>query len=239
MVDLTSENLLVDLAERVNNRFFGKYRGTVVDNDDPDKMGRIKAKVPAVLGEETETPWALPCAPFSGNSMGQLTLPSVEARVWIEFEGGDVSRPIWSGGWWPQDQIPKNEKDKQASPQLRVIRSESGMVISFDDESESLTLSDQNGNNLMTILAQEGKIKIQGKTKVVVEAPAIELVENATHPLAFGDDLLQYLNQVVTMFNAHMHPGETTIGIPVTPAPPQPMLQPPAPSMLSQKVKTG
>ena len=73
----------------------------------------------------------------------------------------------------------------------------------------------------------------------VVEAPQIELVEGATHPLVFGDNLLQYLNQLVATFNAHLHPGETVLGIPVTPAPPVAPFPPATPSLLSVKVKTG
>ena len=77
-------------------------------------------------------------------------------------------------------------------------------------------------------------------TKAVVEAPQIELVENSSHPLVFGDQLLQYLNQVVSMYQSHMHPGEMALGVfPVTPMPPVPPLPPPTPALLSMKVKTG
>jgi hypothetical protein len=56
----------------------------------------------------------------------------------------------------------------------------------------------------------------------------------------FGDNLLQYLNQLVTMFNTHLHPGELAAGVlPVTPAPPVPPFPPATPSLLSMKVKTG
>jgi len=68
----------------------------------------------------------------------------------------------------------------------------------------------------------------------------IELVENGTHPVVFGDNLLQYLTQMVTMFNAHLHPGELALGVfPVTPAPPVAPMTPPTPSLLSMKVKAG
>jgi hypothetical protein len=80
---------------------------------------------------------------------------------------------------------------------------------------------------------------VQAATKVVVEATQIELVDGASHPLVFGDSLLQYLSQVVNLFNSHMHPGQTAAGIPVTPAPPLPPLTPPTPDLLSVKVKTG
>ena len=74
----------------------------------------------------------------------------------------------------------------------------------------------------------------------MIEAPNIELVENATHPLVFGDNLLQYLNQLVQIYQSHVHPGELALGVfPVTPAPPVPPFPPATPSLLSVKVKTG
>ena len=101
-------------------------------------------------------------------------------------------------------------------------------------------MSDENGHNILTIEVQPGKITVKGASKAVVEAPQIELVENSTHPVVFGDDLLQYLNQIVQLYNTHMHPGELAAGVfSVTPMLPVPPLTPPTPSMLSTKVKTG
>jgi len=79
--------------------FYGKYRGTVSDINDPLMIGRIKAKVPDVMGDQ-ESGWAMPCAPFGGNNAGFFALPLVGAGVWIEFEHGDPDYPIWSGCWW-------------------------------------------------------------------------------------------------------------------------------------------
>ncbi|MFI5076660.1 MAG: hypothetical protein ACHQRO_04920, partial [Vicinamibacteria bacterium] len=61
--------------------------------------------------------------------------------------------------------------------------------------------------------------------------------QGAFHPAVFGDQLLTYLNQLVAMFNAHVHPGELAGGfIPVTPAPPVPFFPPATPSLISTKV---
>lgn len=232
------ERLVVDLAEQVRGRFYGKFRGIVTDNNDPESLGRIKAKVPEVLGD-LESPWATPCSPYIGDGLGLYAIPPVDAGVWIEFEAGDPSRPVWSGGWFGKGRLPKNETGTEASPPLKILRSEEGLMLALDDDGKTITLSDDSGSNLMTIKVQEGNIKIQATTKVVVEAPQIELVENSTHPLVFGDDLLQYLNQIVSMYQSHVHPGELALGVfPVTPAPPVPPFPPP-PSMLSIKVKTG
>ena len=79
--------------------FFGKYRGSVVDNVDPEQIGRLVALVPDVLGELPSS-WAMPCLPAAGVNMGMFTVPPIGAGVWIEFEKGDPDYPIWVGGYW-------------------------------------------------------------------------------------------------------------------------------------------
>ncbi len=81
------------------SQFFGKYRGTVVQNVDPQRMGRVQALVPDVSGLAPST-WAMPCVPFAGKQSGVYVVPQIGAGVWIEFEQGDPDYPIWSGGFW-------------------------------------------------------------------------------------------------------------------------------------------
>ena len=69
--------------------FYGKYRGTVVDNSDPNGIGRVKACVPDIFGDE-DSGWALPSLPYAGDGVGLFLIPPVDAWVWIEFEGGEV-----------------------------------------------------------------------------------------------------------------------------------------------------
>src|SRR5271170_7339231 len=83
----------------MNERFFGKYRGLVVENVDPLQVGRIQAQVPDVLGETTSS-WALPCVPAAGIQAGCFIVPPIGSQVWIEFEQGDPDFPIWTGGFW-------------------------------------------------------------------------------------------------------------------------------------------
>ncbi len=79
--------------------FYGKYRGTVLNNVDPLQIGRIQAVVPDVGGLIPST-WAMPCLPVAGINMGVFTVPPIGAGVWIEFERGDPDYPIWVGGYW-------------------------------------------------------------------------------------------------------------------------------------------
>jgi uncharacterized protein involved in type VI secretion and phage assembly len=239
MEGTSMERLVVELAEQARSRFYGKYRGIVTDVDDPESLGRIRAQVPEVLGDVV-SPWALPCAPYAGDGVGSYTIPPVGAGVWIEFEAGDPSRPIWTGCWWGDDQLPQNEQGTSATPSLKIIRSEQGLMVTLDDSGQVIAVSDQDGQNILKIEVRQGLITIKGATKAVVEAPQIELVENATHPVVFGDDLLQYLNQIVMLYQTHLHPGELALGVfPVTPAPPVPPFPPPSPTMLSMRVKSG
>jgi len=228
------EDILTQLIERVESRYYGKYRGQVTDNQDPDNLGRIRAKVPSVLGDE-ETGWALPAFIYGGAAeQGLYAVPDLDAGVWIEFEGGDLSYPIWSGTWYTSGAIPES-----AQPSKKVLKTKSGHKIIFDDDGNSVEITDSNGNSI-TMDSTVIKVSAGSATKIVIEAPQIELVENATHPLVFGDSLLQYLNQVVNLYQSHVHPGQMALGVfPVTPAPPVPPFPPADPSLLSTKVKTG
>ena len=88
------------IAKSASRRFYGKFRGTVFQNFDPDGKGRILVMVPDVFGVMPST-WATPCVPFTGLAQtGMFVLPQIGASVWVEFEHGDSNYPIWSGGFW-------------------------------------------------------------------------------------------------------------------------------------------
>ena len=143
-------------------KFYGKYRGVVSDNNDPLKIGRIRAKVPDVL-DDFETGWAMPCAPFSGKGMGFFALPQTNAGVWIEFEQGDTDYPIWSGCWWgTKEEIPQ---DVQTDPNKKVlIKTEGGHSILLDDTgSKKITISTPGGQQFILDDAGGGSVTLQTK----------------------------------------------------------------------------
>ncbi|MDB5034131.1 MAG: type secretion system Vgr family protein [Chlorobi bacterium] len=80
-------------------KYYGKYRGTVLNNIDPMQIGRIQVIVPDV-STILPSSWAMPCVPIAGKQMGTYVVPQVGAGVWIEFEQGDPDYPIWVGGFW-------------------------------------------------------------------------------------------------------------------------------------------
>ncbi|HEY9402523.1 MAG TPA: phage baseplate assembly protein V [Pyrinomonadaceae bacterium] len=79
-------------------KYYGKYRGTVINNLDPMQMGRIMVIVPDV--SVIPSSWAMPCVPVAGIQTGMYAVPIIGSGVWVEFEQGDPDYPIWSGCFW-------------------------------------------------------------------------------------------------------------------------------------------
>ena len=112
-------------VDRHAGRYYGKYSGTVVDDDDPQKLGRLQVAVPSVWRGE-EPMWARPCFPPC-----HFFTPPVGASVWVEFEAGDPGYPLWVGTWYPQGSVPP-EADAEP-PTSRVVQTPSGHTVELAD----------------------------------------------------------------------------------------------------------
>jgi hypothetical protein len=95
----------------MTKKYYGKYRGKVINNLDVRNLGRLLVRAPSVLG--THQAWAMPCVPYAGLNVGFLMTPPIAANVWIEFEGGNPNYPIWSGCFWGEGQRPKGLPTEQ------------------------------------------------------------------------------------------------------------------------------
>jgi hypothetical protein len=86
----------------MSQKYYGKYRGTVLNNVDPELRGRLMLTVPDVLGAIPSS-WAEPVVPLAGPTgppMGVYFVPLIGAGVWVEFEAGNPDYPIWAGCRW-------------------------------------------------------------------------------------------------------------------------------------------
>ncbi|MCL1976758.1 MAG: phage baseplate assembly protein V [Candidatus Bathyarchaeota archaeon] len=170
-----------------SSEYFGKYRGTVTDNEDPLKLGRIRAKVPAVFGEHNSG-WALPCAPYAGKGVGFFCIPPVEALVWIEFESGDPQMPIWTGGFWGSGDTP----EETAAPDIKILKTASA-TIKLDDTSGSESITLETTSGLELVMDQDGiKLKSESITlettsglKIIMGQEGIEL-SNSSQKVKIG-----------------------------------------------------
>ncbi|HEX9803700.1 MAG TPA: phage baseplate assembly protein V [Gammaproteobacteria bacterium] len=132
-----------------NGTFYGKYRGIVTDIQDPLMIGRIRARVPDVMGDQ-ESGWATPCSPFGGTGMGFFALPAAGAGVWIEFEHGDPDYPIWSGCWFGS--LAEVPPVLLSPPYKKVmIRTEGGHSVILDDTPGvgGITLESSTGQKIL------------------------------------------------------------------------------------------
>jgi uncharacterized protein involved in type VI secretion and phage assembly len=163
------QQFVMDLVDRVRNRFYGKYRGTATAVDDATL--RIKAKVPAVLGD-VESGWCMPCVPYAGQSVGMAFLPEPGAGVWIEFEGGDVSYPVWVGCYWREGEIPSDAK-----PMVKTILTAQGCKILLDDGAQTITITDSSNNKIT--LASDGITLERGSSKVVMSDTSVSVNDGA------------------------------------------------------------
>jgi uncharacterized protein involved in type VI secretion and phage assembly len=168
---ITTDELVVELAERTRSRYYGKYMGVVTDVEDPESMLRIRATVPALFGD-TVCGWALPCVPFAGDGRGMFFLPEVADSVWIEFEAGDPSHPIWSGCFWRVGELPSD-----AAPQVRGLVTRAGVKLLIDDDGEVVTLEDGAGNKVT--LDSAGITLERGSQKVVVGDSSVSIDDGA------------------------------------------------------------
>lgn len=133
------EDLLVEIAEWKRGHFFGKYRGIVKTVGEGDELGFITAIVPEIFGE-MEVPRIVPAVPFAGAKHGLVALPEVDDGVWIEFEAGNVSKPIWSGFWWADGEMPEPK-----GALVRTFITTAGHKLILDDDGGEVTLLHSNG----------------------------------------------------------------------------------------------
>jgi uncharacterized protein involved in type VI secretion and phage assembly len=171
MVNADIEKLIVELAEYKRCCYFGKYRGIVEEVGEGEHLGQIIAKVPAVYGEEN-SPWALPSVPFAGKNHGFVMLPEKRDGVWIEFEAGNPSCPIWTGCWWAKGEIPQpGDKD------IRVLATSGKHKIILDDGDKKLQLLHSGGAEI-TMTDNDITLKI-GSTQIVLSKSGVNINNGA------------------------------------------------------------
>ena len=214
------ENIVADLVERLERRFYGKYRGIVVDNNDPAALGRLKVRVPSVLGTKVVTGWALPCVPYGGEAdQGFLFVPDKGAGVWVEFEEGDLEFPIWTGTYWSKsgarNELPRpNDAEgvpadaPQQPPTCKILKTATGHTIQFDDTDGkgAIRLIDGVNGNRITLDAQ-GIVITDGKgTAVTLSASGIAIGGKATEKLVKGTSFKAAIDIFLQALNTHVHP---------------------------------
>lgn len=157
-------------------RYYGKYRAVVTATADPDQLGRIQVKLTDF--PQLEAAWCMPCVPYAGNKQGWFVIPEINANVWIEFEGGELQRPIWVGCFWDKDTIPDS-----ASPSRKIFQTPTCRIVLDDLDGKAGTLeidatTRQNeqismkfDNNGITITAKSAQITLNIDNGITLAYP--------------------------------------------------------------------
>jgi uncharacterized protein involved in type VI secretion and phage assembly len=150
---------------------YGKYRAIVKNIEDPEKLGRIQLNCPEIYGEDL-SPWAWPCLPYAGiSNVGIFFLPELNSGVWLEFEQGHITNPIWSGCWYTkfkgENELPQESQDNYGTH--KIIRTKSGHSIEFYDKEneEKIVITDSKGS---VITLEDGKVSVVSSGDIELES---------------------------------------------------------------------
>jgi uncharacterized protein involved in type VI secretion and phage assembly len=198
------EQVVANLVQKVEHRFYGKYRGFVVDNADPELLGRLKVQVPSLLGDEVVSGWAMPCVPYGGDAdQGFLFIPEVGAGVWVEFEEGDLEFPIWVGTFWSkpggESELPKPNDEVQDPPTQKIIKTKKGHTIQLEDADGEEKITIKHKDNSFISIDKDGSVIIgnhKGSTIILnAKDENIVLVEQHGNAVTMTDDGIVIVNK--------------------------------------------
>jgi uncharacterized protein involved in type VI secretion and phage assembly len=235
------EHVVADLVQRLDRHYYGTYRGLVVDNADPERLGRLRLRVPGVTGPDVVTGWASACVPYGGAAdQGFLFVPDIGAGVWVQFEQGDLEFPIWVGTFWSkpggESELPKVDGAVQDPPTCKIIRTAKGHTIAFEDAGggEQITITDGvNGHEIvldgtgitvtdgitqanMITLAAGGVTVATSGTQITVGSSGVQVGgPGATEPFVLGLQFTGKVASFLTSLATHTHVGN--LGAPTSP----------------------
>jgi uncharacterized protein involved in type VI secretion and phage assembly len=170
---------LLEQTKRSESKILGVVAGIVINNKDPEKLGRVKVKIPRISGEE-ESNWARIVTFMGGKERGAFFLPELDDEVIVAFEYGDINMPYIIGSLWNGKDKPP-EQNANGKNDIRVIKSRSGHIIKLDDteNNETIEIIDKTGKNKLIIDSKNNKISINSDKDIELSAPNGKVIINA------------------------------------------------------------
>ncbi|AML51922.1 phage baseplate assembly protein V [Falsihalocynthiibacter arcticus] len=163
-----------DMARVLQDKLIGKFRASVVDNNDPDNLGRLRLKVPTVYKQETSD-WIQGAFPLGGNAKEALMMiPANGSHVLVEFIEGALNSPIWTATYFPQRTTPVKPHETFDGDQggLHLLRTRKGIVVRLEDDGEDkqvIAVTHPGGGELRIDTDGLITIKDQGKAQVTLD----------------------------------------------------------------------
>jgi uncharacterized protein involved in type VI secretion and phage assembly len=162
---------LLEQSKRPESKIYGVVAGIVMNNKDPDKMGRVKVKIPRISGDE-ESNWARIVSFMGGKERGAFFLPEVDDEVLVAFEYGDINMPYIIGSLWNGIDKPP-EENANGKNNIRIIKSRSGHIIKLDDteNNEKIEIVDKTEKNIIILDTKNNTISIKSDKDIELSAP--------------------------------------------------------------------
>lgn len=184
-------NLIQNRGLESIGRFYSKYRGIVVDNNDPNSLNRIKVIVPEV--DQSISNWSYPSNQSGSIDSGfKFQTPKVGSIVWVEYQNGDPLYPIWSYYGWAIDEVPDDLKKLNS---IGIV-THNGNKIILDDDEGILKIHIVDANNSDTILSS---LEINKSNITIVSDKLILLKDGNGIPLS--DKVTEKLNTIEDEIN--------------------------------------
>lgn len=215
---------------RPANRYYGKYSGEVVDNQDDEDLGRLLVRVPAMFGNELAVR-ARPCLPY-----GSFFIPPPGTKVWVEFEAGDPQYPLWVGTWYPTGTVPREAA--VSPPDHRILHTPSGHTLELRDAPGAQEVVLRHQGQVALRIAHDGTVTVTSNsgatltltgntarveaTNISLQGTAVDVGQGASEPTLLGNGF----KGLWDMFIAHTH--VTAVG---PSGPPIPVMTPLLPGL--------
>lgn len=193
---------VMDMGMELAGRFYSKYRGFVIDNDDPLKLNRLLLVVPVLNALETDGIWAFPSTIWGGKDYGVQLLPQKGDMVWVEYEMGDPEHPIWHHAGYAADELPKEFE----TPNHYGFKTPLGSIILINDNEDAEEV-------LVKLSTKKEWIKIN-KDNLELESKLIKLGKDGDEAGVLGDTLKEKLDELTEQVSdltnilaTHTHAG--------------------------------
>lgn len=146
-IDKGFDQGLAGTYEKFDDDDKGRWTGKVVDNDDPDKLGRVKIVVFGYYDELAEfaLPWAVPDLGYIGGTNGNFVVPEVGTFVRGYFDQGDIQKPIYDSIAF-SEMTARNLMKNQLVNKLEDYPHK--MVLLETDQGDYMTLNRKDGETL-------------------------------------------------------------------------------------------
>ena len=213
------EETIVRLAREVAEKRFGKYRGFVVDNADPEKRARLKLRIPSVLADQ-DSDWALPCLPYGGLDQPTTRMLRTHSGHIMQFDDADGEEQFRL--------FHPSEAEMIIDPDGTIsLTDASGAVLKMDAANNEIVIEDANGN-IMTMDSSgtrvedaNGNVIEMAAAGITAEAPKIVLKGSQVHLGDEGGEPVIKGQSFLSLFATHIHTVAPVVGGPTSPPIPQ------------------